>query len=609
MGLKPEGIGTNQLNILLFEVGFKKRIRDPFTGTVAAEKTFFVGVHPLLVAPTRIQLDDASRTPVLQTTGGSLATVSGRALRTVSLDGSFGVEERGLLTYLGTGEIRFKRFYSEVVRMSDCLFNEDLDNLVNALGLPTALSAIVGFLSGSSPGIQLLVSQFDEADSTFYVNFYDFWNNLAFQCQIRQFTAWREHRNGGASGLVHYRMVLQEVGPLVTGTLATTIISGILAGMTLWSGVNGAIETYTIGNILQSFVNTAGSFMTLWDNTKDAFEAQAQSVRDLMGGFSTAYSAAAYKGNEVSGTSTATTTSSTSSATLSAGAAATATLEAQQAVASFFATAESLAAEASSVALDLSQQTSSFDSETGIIDWADQLGEGGSRDLSRYDEERLLLDFEEAARWQSCAGVVFGMSRSAYRAYVEAGGCSSQSAPEIAGSRPHVVSDSDTPASIESLYGVTWDKILAANRMTPDEALFAGTVLAIPTLRQRGEPGIAGLPTFGSHIGRAAWGVDLDAELDVGSDGDLSMLSDEDLLSQGCEYLVDCFGPSILKACQEVPSQVRANFVAKQFRRIFVTDERIESVEEVAADVRDAAIDVQVRLRAINGSTSIILGV
>lgn len=611
MALRPEGIGTNQLNIYLFEVGYKKQLRNPVTGTLLPERTFFAGVHPLLVAPQRIQYEDMTRSPVLQTTGGSVETKAGRALRTVSMEGSFGVEARGLGPYIGTGEIRFKRFYKEVVRMSDAMFDSEVDDLVNALGDPSLAGALIqGALSGSTPGIQAMVAPFDEKDSTFYVNFYDFWNGLAFQVQIAQFSAWREHRNGGATGLVHYRMQLKEVGPIVTGGLASTIINGLLTGMSFWSGVNEAVKSYTVGNIAQSFTNLAGPFILLTENTRDAFNDQIDSARQLMGGKAGTGSSTKSGGQSVSGTSTSQTTTSSSTATTSGGASAMATLEAQQTIASYFPTAERLAAAASTTALDIASQVSAFDSETGQIDYADQLAEGGSDDLARWDELVQMLDFEESVRFQPVVGTLFGMDRETYRAYIEAGGASSSSAPEISGTVPYLVSDTDTPATIEEKFGgVSWQRILAANRLTPDEALYPGTLLQIPVLRPRGEPGIEGLPVFGSHVGRSAWGVDLAAELDGdGVDGDIMLVTEEDALRQGAEFIVDVFGEDLLKVVQDIPSQVRVAFMQRQLQQLFLSDERIESVEEVAVQVADTNLDVQVRLRAINGTTSISFG-
>jgi hypothetical protein len=329
-----------------------------------------------------------------------------------------------------------------------------------------------------------------------------------------------------------------------------------------------------------------------------------------MGGkASTGSSTTSASAEAVPGTSTTQTTTTTTAKTASGGASDLATLEAQNAIATYFSTAASLAASASTVALDIASQVSAFDSETGQINYSDQLAEGGSEDLARWDEVTALLDFEEAALWQPVVGVLFGMDRPTYQAYIEAGGASSASAPEVGGSIPYRVSDTDTPATIERAFGVTWQRVLSTNRLTPDEALYPGTLLNIPVLRARGEPGIAGLPTFGSHVGRSAWGVDLAAELDGGGqDGDLLLVSEEDALQQGAEFIIDTFGAPLLKAIEQVPSQVKVAFIAQQLQRIFLSDERVESVEEVAVQIEDTKVDVQVRLRAINGTTSITLG-
>lgn len=593
-------IGDNQLNVFLAEVGYKKIVRAPVTGTFLHELTLTTGIHPLLVAPSKIQYEDVSRTPILQTTGGSLETSSGRALRVCSVEGTFGVDNRGLLLYLGTGEIRFQRFYKEVVRMSDALFDADVDANVNAFSIgPVGVPD-----PASTPGVQLLVANFSEDDSTFYMNWYDFWHNIAFQGQIKQFSFWREHRNGGASGLIHYRMVIQEVGPIVTGNLTSSIINGLLQGMSFWGGLNEAIESYTLGNILDSLVAGTAPFQTLWESTKDSFQAQIDSARQLMGGkANSGGSRSSFTAQEVPGTTTTTTTTTTTASSKSTGASAMATLEAQQAIATYFSTAAEFASAASEAALDVSSQMAPFDSETGQIDYGDQIGEGGSDELVKWDELLALLDFEESARWQPVAGCLFGMDRETYRSYIEAGGAANQAAPEISGSVPYSVCDTDTPQSIEARFGVSWARILSLNRLTPDEALYVGRTLRIPRLRARGQPGIAGLPTLGSHVGKAAWGVDLDAEMDADADGDFAVVEEEDVLVQGAEFIVDTFGEPLIKSLETVPSDVKVPFIQKQLTEIFKSDQRVEAIEEVAVDFEGAGVDVQVRFRAINGGT------
>jgi len=164
------------------------------------------------------------------------------------------------------------------------------------------------------------------------------------------------------------------------------------------------------------------------------------------------------------------------------------------------------------------------------------------------------------------------------------------------------VFDTDTPESIEDATGVTWARILATNRLTPFEALRAGTELLIPASRARPTP-IRGLPTFGSHKGTAAWGTDLRMEMTADASGDFEVVGEDDCLLQGVDILVGEFAEYVLEGVNEVPPSVRERYLADRLQGVLRSDPRIASIQEIGVELIDGAFDVQVAVVAINGGT------
>lgn len=545
--------GGGLLNIFIFEVGVITT--DPTTG---AELVTTVSVHPLLVAPRSVRYTDSSRSPTTETTGGAILTRAGRAMRTCQADGSFGVESRGLGPYIGSGEMRFQRFYKEVVRMSDALSADDV-------------AACVDILNGT-PFISLLVKPFIEGVSTFFINFYDFLNDISFECNVQAYNWTREHRNGGATGLAPYQMVIKEVGPLKEGSLGTEIISGLMTILGTWDDINDVVASYTITDIIDAQLALVSIGASELADTVAAVNAQVQAVQSLMGG---------------------------------KGATGLATSAGNDGVSSFLADCQRLAEQASAVATALNQSagTGTFDNDTASIDPAAVSGEGRNRTLEIADRMREAQEVEDAARFYLSVGKFYGLSRAEYQAFIHGGGVQGLAGPNRRGSETYTVSSTDTPAAIERRFGVTWSDVLDANGLTPDEALQAGTVLVIPLRRPAGPQGIKGLPTFGSHIGKAAWGVDLPLEL-VATDGRPVLVAEEEVLVQGVTYLTEQSAAELLRAAQSVPDAVKTSYLSKRLTSLFMLDQRFDTPERVAVSLgTDGAFDVEVTLHAINGGT------
>lgn len=545
--------GGGNLNIIVVEVGIVTT--EPTTG---AEVVTTVSVHPLLVAPRSIRYSDASRSPVMETTGGSILTRAGRALRTVQMDGMFGVESRGLGPYIGSGEMRFQRFYKEVVRMSDALSDDDVQ-------------AAVDILNGT-PFISLLVKPFVEGYSTFYINFYDFWNDVAFQALVPSFGWTREFRNGGATGNISYQLVVKEVGPLKEGGLGNEIISALLAILGTWDDINDVLGAYTATEIIDAQIAVAAIVASELADTVEAVNAQVQSVQELMGG-NTAASLASDASND--------------------------------GIASFFSNCQRLVEQGEEAVTALNQALGlgEVDNDSGAISPTAVDGEGSNRALDMAGRIHDLEGVIDAGRFYQAAGKFFGMGRSDYQAFILGGGALGLFGPDAAGSERHEVALTDTPASIERRYGVTWARILELNNLTPDEALFPGTVLQIPVPRPKGPQGIRGLPTFGSHVGKSAWGIDLPLEL-IARNGDVVTVDEEDVLVQGATFLVEQVADDLLVAVKSVPDAVKTRYLSRRLSALFRLDGRFTSTEDVTVAITPGGgFDVEATLHAINGGT------
>jgi hypothetical protein len=551
-------IGSNaggQLNIIMFEVGMLKR----FTGVGATlpPLVLLAGIHPLLVAPRSIRYTDPSRSQVTETVKSSHEVQAGRGLRTVQIEGTFGVENRGLLLYLGTGEVRFQRFYKEVVRLSEAMSKDDV-------------KACTDIINGT-PGISLILKPYNEDDTRFFINFFDFWNGRQFQAIVRNWSDTRAFRPGGAQGLVNYSMVVEEVGPIIGGNLGTAILNTLFDALVLWNSVNNAIESYTPSNILDSFAAAGAIVTSELADTVEAVQAQIDSVTSLMGG------------------------SSTSSLTAN-----------NTGIASFLQSVERLKTAATATARSVASNQNGFDAENGMIRAASL--ESGTGALGTFDTTIAALDIVDAADFNLVAGCFFGMSREDYATYLTSAAYSGTTPPDLSGSFTHNVNDTDTGDSVEKLYGVEWGRILSLNNLTPDEALIAGTALQIPSVRPKGPQGIAGLPTFGSHVGPAAWGSDLPCAIIADDDGDLVTISGEPLLEQGAAILLSEKGDEITQKIENVPSKVRSTYIREKITALLLTDQRFVAVEDLTVALNDTGIDVQVSVSAINGGQATVGG-
>lgn len=539
---------NNNLNVLLFEVVMVQR--DPDTGD---ETVRTVSVHPLVVAPQAWSWTDSTRSTAIQTAGGGAVNRGGRAWRMGQFSGEWGVRSVGLFPYIGTGEVRHERFYNEVVRMSDAIEKGDVDAAVNVLT--------------GTPGLKAILAPYyaDPDNTVFAINLYDFWHQLHFQVLVPQYQ-WSRGA-GAASGNISYRIAVQEAGPPVVGAAGTALLTLLFDGLTIWNDVNEAIKSYNVQTLANSAFGVAAILQGQIEDTLDAVLSQIEAVTGLVAGFQ-----------------------SSENSQLSA----------------FLANAADLDNFAQE-ALDaiLANRTETLDNETGEVQWsAEEIEAAIARSLDESDVLDDLEDLIDSLRWQPVAGRLFGFSDAEYRRYLSAGG-SDEGGVRVAGTVPHLVTAFDTPETLERIYGVDFEVILARNNLLPDEALLAGEVLEIPTGRlvAGGQP-IDGLPTFGSHIGEAAWGADLTPGLEIDPDdvnSGLRKVSGADILEQGVDWILEDSSDELLRFANLAPDVVRTQSVEERVQALLLEDPRFESVALVEVVYDDDAISIDANVIAING--------
>jgi len=548
----------------MFEV-VQVRVLDP---TVAAKVTT-VAIHPLVVVPSTIRYSDSSRGAIQETALTVTDEIAGRAMRSITLEGTFGVESRGLGLYIGTGELRFKRFYHEVVRLPDAVNKEQVDANKDLT---------------RSPLLNLVLASYDEGDSYFAINFYDFWNDRSFAVRVQQ---WQDSRGayGNADGAVRYTMQLKEAGPLVTGGIGTAIISALFDVLTGWDNINELFKSYTLDVVIESLGNVVAIVAGQMFETVDALNDWFGAAKDVLAGNT----------GPVGGT-----------IPISSSAAQREATEEEVAVAAgvsaYLDESQKLADQADEVLAIAAASRSGANTEQGAVSWSTQNSEGGVAGMEQAQAIDDVYTLGFAARYQQAVGKFAGLSRADYQGLIESTGEATRGANSGTTKALHRVAITDTAASISARYNVSWRRILDVNRLLPDEALLPGTELLVPTLRTAGLPErINGLPTFDSHGGRSSWGKDLSVDLRAESSGQLAIVQGEEVLVQGSQWLLKAFEGQLVERLKQTPEPGREKFLRAQIARIYQSDARIEGVIEVRSSVNSERVQLDVVARAIGG--------
>lgn len=546
----PAGINAaGNLNIFVFEV-LMITTADDGTQTVRT-----VGIHPMVIVPETYRCNDASRSTVTQT-HGVVHTKAPRALRQVTFQGTFGQDSVGLLLYVGTGDVRFERFYNEVIRLPDAMSKEQVDEATNDLT--------------GTPFVRLLLAPYDESNTVFAVNYYDFWHGHAYSVNMATFSWTRAHRQGGATGLIHYSLNFGESGPIVDGSPVSAVLNAIFAVMTIWDDVNGVLESYTATALTGSVLNLGTIVVGQLEETLEAVKGQLDSIRDLVNHGATL-------------------------PTTSAG------------VAEFFEATKDLQEQSTDLAATIQEiTTGEATHDAGAVDLAKVDGEGNNAEIVRVTAIDDLDDLADAARWQEIAGVGFGMSAADYQAFLlaEASADPALQRPNVRDTRPYTVSIDDTANSIATAHGVTWSEILSINGLLTEEALASGTVLDVPGRRHFGPTPTLGIEVLGSNIGQNAWGVDLRLDENAAAaNGDFQTVAGEDCLKQALDVLVEEYAGELLRGANQIPVQARIKWLVRKLRTAILRDGRFVGVTEVDSDQTSTALFVSLDVTALNGTT------
>jgi LysM domain len=578
--MPPGNNKGGNLNVFIFEVGMITR--DPFG--ILPDIITTVAIHPLVVNPSTIRYSDQTRSSVTETPGGAVYTQAGRALRNGQFQGSFGVESRGLGLIIGTGERRFEKFYHEVVRLSEAIDKAGVDAEKDIL---------------RSPELLLTLIPYQEENSSFFINYYDFWHDISFNALINQFGWTRQHRGGPR---IDYQMSVREIGPIITGGLGTALINGLFQALTAWDDVNELIKSYTPDAITGGIVDAGGILAGQFTDTINAVVAQQDGATGAVNGYADPF--AASKSRNASSTGGSAETGATAPTVPTTEGTNEDAQNGTIGLSGHLGNAERLSTLGAELLETFEAQgpSTALDRVGGEIDWGSLEDEGSLPGVDAADAHAGLSEVIAAAQFQPAVGSLYGMSRSEYAAYIGATGRGGRDVG-LAGTIEHIVSIFDTAQTISERYNVSWSKILRLNQLLPDEALLAGTRLLIP--KQRSSPQqnqIAGLPVFGSHAGKEAWGRDLALDRRVDADGRYVIIEGEEALTQGIDWLIDLYGADLVRVANDTPDVVRLPMLRKRIASILTTDRRIASIDRIDI-LGGSSLAVEVTASAVNGGT------
>jgi len=543
--------GGGQNNVLLFEMGYVRRTSDP-----DVEQVITLAVHPLVVAPQQITYADNSRSNVTQSLDRTTRLVTNRANRVVQLAGVFGVENRGYGAYTGTGYVRWQRFYNEIVRWSDCRSQASLGELINDLT--------------GSVAIRERLRDFDPARCTPFVNFYDLLNVRQFTINADSWTDAIQARNGGATGNRSYTFRFSEAGPIVASRFADTVLETLFSGQQIFRDAIGVLQSYDPVAIAQSFTSIPTTLLATIATTTAAVATKAEKARALFGGTRRAALAPP--------------------------------------LVSFFGEAATAVDAMERLGDLMEQRTVSVSPPPGYISQVEWLRDNPEPFYGILASETMMptYDAQDAVEQLTRMGAFFGIHQTEYAEIIATGGASQRAV--VLQTTQHRTSSTDTAASLEQRYGVAFGAILQANSMTPDEALFAGTLLTIPLQQSTGPRFISGLPVFGDQSDKHAWGTDLTLALDDDGDGDFVIVSGPPIIVQGVVFIEEQGESQMMELAQSAgrASQV---LVGAKLTETLLSDRRIDSVPkiEVSAGAQSASIQVDLEVVPINSRTTIAL--
>ena len=567
-------LGVNagkQLNVFLFETLL---IVPGIGGAGGGARAISLALHPMFVVPSSITRTLASRGVVQRNMSGSLRILGGLDLERYSFSGTFGAQARGIGTVGGDGERRRRRFENEVVRLSNAVTNQDVEDAIAFFG--TDFEATSG-LNEAVPLVNKLAG-FDISQGHFAVNLYDFWNRRHRQVHLARFQQTRAAAAGAAGGLVQYQLEVVEVGPLVSAAGSPTQLINLLEVTATANELLRLIDD----NTLDDAVETAAQIIAIPLN----FSALAPVARGA---------AATIRLLGPGGGLTQQRAANAAAATLQ---------EATLNLAPYFRTVTNAIAEIQSAVDSLSADApQQMRGSVGWVPFETSAYSDVEPWLANFETQVDLLDTADSLRFQKVLGCFYGLSREDYQAYIEAGGQLGGPTPDVTTLVQYTVTTTDTPASLTARFRTSWAAILDANSMTPDEAMYPGTVLVVPQRRARGPLGTNGLEVFGGRVGDAVFGSDVDFYLSSQGNGDLAIVTGRDCLAQGLTMIGEQVGSDLLGATSLVPDIVQGEFTAQRVRQAILTDRRVARVASVTAtSVAGLGQRVEIDCVTINGT-------
>lgn len=523
-----------QPNYITFEVGIRKAARG---GAPAEIRT--LAIHNLVVWPEETSWADMSRARVEQTNEVALVTKGFRQLRQVRYTGTFGVEARGFGATIGSGEARRQAFYTEVVRLPDVVSRRQLEQeLRDGVRSPAMQRALRG-------------ESFDPGRDRLYVNLYDFWHRLRFECVVESMQQTRTNASGATSGGMRYTLTVKEVGPPVVSDKAGELIRLFSDKIGAWDDYNETIRSFTPEAVVSSATSPALVLLTQAADSALALEVEIDNAARIASPIG----------------------SSTSRLT-----------------ATYYQRARDLMS-AARAARDAVSGDVEAEPPVGVIDDFNRPSRA-----RRFEAIGDLVDLEVAALTQTVIGSLFGASDDEWRALMEGRQSALSSSRDV-----YVVSDGETGATIERRSGIGWGAILALNGLTDREALVPGTALELPRTDGAVElRPLPALPVLGSHAGTAAWGVDVRPDLAVDADGPVLVAGSEVLL-QGLNSVYAELAEVILDGTSDVPIGQRGDYVATRFAAAVLADPRFTQILSAAGEVEGAGVTIDLTAAAING--------
>jgi hypothetical protein len=179
---------------------------------------------------------------------------------------------------------------------------------------------------------------------------------------------------------------------------------------------------------------------------------------------------------------------------------------------------------------------------------------------------------------------------------------------------PHIVTQYDTPRTIERKYNMPWAIIQQYNNILPSQLTPLMTInipLQIP-LSQISQQDI---PTFGDQQGNNILGMDIENGLEAGSDGDLKVLTPIDSFAQSIQNNLSML-PGTLPYYEDIgfDPKIEDNYNAEEKNSILqlrimntlLNDNRIKQVDISGGTKEGTLLNFDLTITSISGNKTVV---